>query len=236
MTMGRINDYGIGTCCHQCFQTLHGIDRYAHTGSHAQPTFLVLASHRFVLGLGDVFVSDESHQLVVGIHHRQLLYFMFLQDLCSRSQVGSGMRSHQILMCHHLVDGLVQPTLKTQVAVGHDANQMPVLINNRNTSDVIAAHHFQGIPHGLATTDGHRVVNHAVLGTLHDSHLVRLFLNRHVLVYHADASLACDSDGHGRFGDGIHGGRHERSVHLDVTREFGFQLNLLGQNFRISGN
>ena len=234
--MSRINDNGIGTCRHQCLQTRHGVSSHAHASSHAQPAFLVFASHGFVLGLGNVLVSDESHQLVVGVHHRQLLYFMFLQDLCSRSQVGPGMRGHQILMGHHLVDGLVQPAFKTQVTVGHDANQMPVVINNRNTSDVIAAHHFQRIPHGLAATDGHRVVNHAVLGTLHDSHLVRLFLNRHVLVYHADASLACDSDGHGRLGDGIHGGRHERSIHLDVTREFGFQPNLLGQNFRISGN
>ena len=226
--MGRIDDDGVGSGLNQCLGPLQRIGRDAYAGSHPEAAFLVLASHGFVLGLGNILVCNQAHQVVFAVHHGQLLYLVFLQDGGGGLQVGLLMGGHEVLAGHHLIDGLVEPTLKAQVTVGDDTHQMVLVVDHGNAADVVVVHHFQSVLHRLAAADGHGVVDHAVLGPLHDGHLVRLFLYRHVLVDDADTAFARDRNGHGRLGDGVHGGRHERDIERDVTGKACFQLYRLG--------
>ena len=84
------------------------------------------------------------------------------------------MGCNEVLFCHHVVDELVEMTLKAKVAVSNNTYEMALVVNNGDTSDVILGHHVESILYCLATTDSHRIVDHAVLGTLNDGNLTRL--------------------------------------------------------------
>ena len=234
--MRRVDDNSIHTCLDQRLRTLQRIGRHAHAGSHTQPPFLVLAGNGFILGFRNIFISNQAHQAVIFIHHGQLFDFILLQDLRSSRQIGGLMRGNKIFMGHHLVNELVHVTFKTQIAIGHDAHQTVVVVDHRNAANVVFVHDGQCIFHALSPANRHGIVNHAVLGTLHNSHFVRLFFNTHVFMNHANAAFTRNSYGHRSLGDGVHRGRHERHIQRDVARERRFQRNLFGQYFRISGN
>ena len=140
------------------------------------------------------------------------------------------MGGHEVLARHHLIDQAILTQLKAQVAVGDDAHQMVALINHGNTTNVILGHHLQRFPDGTSATDGHRVVDHAVLSAFHNGHLTGLRLDRHILVHHADAALAGNGNGHSALRHGVHSGRHEGDVQLDVPREACFQLHGSGKH------
>ena len=95
--MGCINDDGISTSVHQCLHTVEGVIGHTNTGSYAQTTFVILAGHRLVLGLRNILIGDQSDQVVVFIHHRQLLNLILLKDLGSSCQIGLLMGGHQVI-------------------------------------------------------------------------------------------------------------------------------------------
>ena len=236
MSVSGVDDDGIGSSLNECAHTVERIDCHTHAGSHAQTAFLVLAGHWLVLGFGDVLVGNESHEVVAGIHNGQFLNLVALQNVGSGSEIGLYVGCHEILACHHVVDEFVEMTLETEVAVGDDTHEVVLLIHYGDTSDVVFRHDVEGVFHCLSATYCHGVVNHSVLGTLHDGHLTGLVFNRHVLVNHADTAFARYGDSHCRLGDGVHGSRNERHVQGDVTRELGLQLYRFRQYLGISGN
>ena len=231
MSVSRIDDDSVDTCIYQCLHTVEGIYRHTHTGSHAQTTFLILACHRLILCLSDILVGDQSYQMVVLIHNRQFLDLILLQDLCGRIQIRLQMGSDKILLGHHLINLLVQATLETQVTVGDDSHQIVILVDNRDTTDVIFCHHVKCILHGPSTTDRHRVVYHTILSTLNDGHLAGLSLNGHVLVNHADTTLTSNGNSHSTLCNSIHCCCHKGNIQVDITGEPGFQLYLLRKYF-----
>ena len=234
--MGGVDDDGVGAGVDQCLHAVEGVGGDAHSGGHAQAALLVLAGHGLVLGLGDVLIGDEPHQVVVLVHHGQLLNLVLLQNLGSVHQVRLLVRGDEVLLRHHLLYGAVQAALKAQVAVGDDAHEALLVVDHGYASDVVFGHDVKSLCHGAAAGNGDGVVDHAVLSTLDDGHLACLLVDGHVLVDDADASLAGDGNGHLALGDGVHGSRHKGHVQLDVAREAGFQLYRLGQYFRVSGN
>ena len=155
--------------------------------------------------------------MVVFIDNWQFLYFVLLQYLCSCRKVGLLMRCYKVFACHHLVDGLVEAAFEAQVAVCNNTNQVVVFINNRNTTDMVFCHHCQSFSYGFSSTNGNRVVNHTILGTLHDSNLSCLLLDGHILVYHTDSTLTCYGNSHRTFRYGVHRRCNERNVQFYVT-------------------
>ena len=103
-------------------------------------------------------------------------------------------------------------THEAQVAVGDNAHQLSVAVDHRYAADVIFLHHGKRICHTAATADCHRVVNHAVLGTLHSVHLPGLLGNAHVLVDYAEATLTGYGYGQRALGHRIHRRRYQRHV------------------------
>ena len=63
----------------------------------------------------------------------------------------------------------------------------------------------------------------------------RLLGDGHVLVDHADTSLAGQCDGKRSFRHGVHGGRNDGDVQADITRKTGLETDLARQHFRIGG-
>ena len=139
------------------------------------------------------------------------------------------MGGDEVVLRHHFVDGTVETALEAQVAVGDDTHQMLVIVDHGDTTDMILGHDVESLGDGRAKGDGDRIVDHAVLGTLDDSHLTGLVLDRHILVDHADTTFTGDGNSHLALGHGIHGSRDERHVQLDVAREARFQLYRLRQ-------
>ena len=83
--------------------------------------------------------------------------------------------------------------------------------------------------------NGHRIVDHAVLGALHLADLRGLLGDGHVLVDHADSSFPRQGDGQRRFSYRVHGGGHNGDVERDISRETGLDIDLSRQHFRIGG-
>ena len=202
--MRRVDNNGINTSLHECSYALKGIVSNTDTSSHTQPTFLVLAGHGFILSLSNILIRNQSNEVILIVNHGKLLNFILLQYLRSTKEVCLHMSRHQVFAGHYLVDKSTLIQFKSQIAVGYDTHQMVLLVNDRNTTDMIFAHQLKGISNGTATANGHRVVNHTVFCPLHNSHLSSLFLDRHVLVNYANTTFTSYCYSHGSFGNSIH--------------------------------
>ena len=110
--MSSINDNGIYTSIYQCLHSVDGIISNAHTSSYAQTTFLILASHWFIFRLGNVFIGNQTNQLVVLINYWQLLNLILLKNLRRSFKVGSRMCGDNMITCHYLINMLIQTPLK----------------------------------------------------------------------------------------------------------------------------
>ena len=234
--MGSVDDDSVGTGVDQCLHTLQRVGGDTNAGSHTQTTFLVLAGHGLVLGLGDILIGDEAHQPVLLVHDGQLFNLVPLQNLGSIHQIGMLMGRHQVFFGHHLLDQTVQTAFKTQVTIGDNAYQTLLVVNNGYAANVVFSHDVKGLGNGAAAGNGHWVVNHTILGTLHDGHLTGLVLNTHVLVNDTDTAFTGNGNGHLALGHGVHGSSNKGHIKLNVTRETGAQLYRLGEHFGISGN
>jgi hypothetical protein len=91
------------------------------------------------------------------------------------------------------------------------------------------------LAHGVRGRDDHRIAQHARLITLDLGHLGRLVAWRQVLVHDADAALLRDGDGQARFGDRVHGGRHQGQVQRDIAGEAGGEGGVLGRTWEYAG-
>ena len=216
MTVSRVNDNRIGTSIHKSLHTVKCIIGHTDTSSHAEAAFLILAGHRLILGLGDILISNQTDQTVILIHHRQFLDLVSLQDLGGSRQIRLLMCRYEVFLRHDLLNGTVQTTLKTQVTVGHNTHKVLLVVNNGDTSDMVFRHDIKCLRHRRALRNRHGIIDHSVLGTLDDSHLTCLVLNRHVLMDHANTSLTGDSNSHLRLCDRIHGCRHKGDIQLDI--------------------
>ena len=143
--MSGIYHDGIGSGLDESLHSVHGVACYAHTGCHAQTAFAILAGHRLILGLGNIFVSNQTYQATFFIHYRQFLNFVLLQNAGCGTQVSLLGSSHQVLRSHHQVDVLLQILFKTQIAIGHDAHQVSFGIHYRNSTNMVFIHQGQSI-------------------------------------------------------------------------------------------
>ena len=232
----RIDDDGIDVGLYECTNAIHRVGCDAHSGGYAQAALAVLTGHGLVLGLRDVLVGYQANEFVVIVQDGKFLYLVLLQYLCCCAEVGLQVRRDEVLARHHLVDGAVDVLLETEVAIGDDAFQVALVIDHGNAADVVFRHQFEGIADAAAQFDGDWVVDHAVLGTLHDGHLAGLLLDAHVLVYDSDASFAGNGYCHGCFGNGVHRCRHEGNLQFDVAREKRLERYRAGKNLGIGGN
>ena len=120
---------------------------------------------------------------------------------------------------HHLVDRSCRSRAdEAHVAVGDDADQPPVAVDDRQAGDPERAAAARRARRGWRRGAGDRVGDHAGLGALDQVDLIGLVLDRQVAVQHADAALAGHRDGHPGLGDGVHRGGEQRHVQRRCSR------------------
>ena len=56
------------------------------------------------------------------------------------------MSGNQILLGHDILNLDVIVTLEPEVTVGHDTAELAVLLNDRDTADMILGHKVKGVP------------------------------------------------------------------------------------------
>ena len=235
MAVRRVEHHGVDVLGDQRLHAVHRVGRNADAGRHAQAALRVLAGIGVILHLGDVLISDQPHQTACVVHHGELFDLAVEQYFLGVGEFGIVRRHEAVAGRHHLLDAARHVALETQVAVGDDADKHPVRIHDRNASDLVLFHQVQRVADGVVLGNGHRIVDHAVLGALHLADLRGLLGDGHVLVDHADSSFPRQGDGQRRFGYRVHGGGHNGDVERDISRETGLNIDLSRQHFRIGG-
>ena len=110
---------------------------------------------------------------------------------CVNRGFGSSCPEHQL----YYYDRMVRP-LAPSVLVYNCTNGNGGLFGYTwDAANLILLHQLQRVAYGVGLEDGHRVVDHTALGALYATHVCRLCRDRHVLVNHADATLARQSYG-----------------------------------------
>jgi len=137
----------------------------------------VIPTPAATLHLGNVLIGNQPHQTAPVVHDGQLLDFVVEQHLGSVLQLGLAGRNQSVAGGHDLADGTLHVALETQVAVGDDADEPAVAVDDRDTADFVLGHQVEGIAHGVVARNGHGVVNHAVFGALYSVHLTGLLLD-----------------------------------------------------------
>jgi hypothetical protein len=207
-------------------------------GSADQQTALgVLAGQWVFAGLADVLDRDQALEGEVVVDHHQALQAMLVQQSDDIFLADALFHRDQTLARRHdMAHMLVQVGLETQVAIGDDADHLARLVDHRQARDAVTPGNVQNIANTHGRTNGDRILDHTGLMALDLGHLGSLLLGRQVLVDDADAALLGHGDGHGRFGDSIHGGGNHRHIQLDATGETSLQADIAGQDAGFGGD
>src|SRR5574344_175619 len=176
MAMSCINNYSICTSLNQCLHSVESVISNTNTGSNAQSSFAVFASHRFILSFCYIFICYKTNKFVILINNRKFLDFVLLKYICSSLQVSSLVSCYYILFSHYIIDTFLHILLKTQVTISNDTNKMVFVINNRYTTNSIFSHQSKSISHRRATFDCDWIINHTIFGTFYYRYLSCLFL------------------------------------------------------------
>ena len=125
--------------------------------------------------------------------------------------------------------------LEFQITVRNDPDQL-FTHRDRHTGNAKFGHQIIRILQRMLRRQGKRVADDAVFRTLHLIDLIRLLLNRHILVNNADASLTCHGNCHPMLGDRVHSCAHHGNVQMNLLGELGADVNFIRQYVRIGRN
>ena len=94
-----------------------------------------------------------------------------------------------------------------------------VITSDRNAGNVVLIHQIVRVGQGVVRAEEDRIDDDAMFGAFDLIDFLALFVDAHVLVNDADAAFPRHSDGHIRFGDGVHARAHDRNIQLDLIRQ-----------------
>ena len=211
----------VGLSLHQGLHPFVGVLGHAHRRAHPQPAQLVLAGVGELDHLRDVLDGDHAPQLEVVVHHQELLDLVDLELLDGLVEGGAHGHGHQVLGGHERRDGLAEVGLEAGVAVGDDAGQPPVGMDDRDAGDAVLLHEGLGVAVGGGERQRDGVHDHPRLTPLDLAHHLGLPVDRLVLVDDGHAALAGQSDGESGLGDGVHGRGQQRDVEGDLAGQAG---------------
>ena len=224
MAVGGVDDEDVGSRLGEHSRALVGVTVETDGGTDAQAAFVVLGGQRIFLGLDEVLDGDEALDDVVVIDEGQLLDLVFGEQLEGLLGSHADRRGDQRHLRHRLGDGACGKFAagdEAQVAVGHDADEHIVLIDDGQSGDAVLSADLIELFQSLVGSDRQRVVDHARFGTLDVVDLLRLILGGEVAVDDAEATDAGHGDRHPGFGHGVHRCGDERNVELDLPGQPG---------------
>ena len=171
--------------------------------------------------------------LPCGVDDREPLALVLAQQpggLVALDALGAGDQRHR---GHHVADAAAGPLgdgHEPQVAVGDDAEQGAVLVDDGEAGDAVLAADLVELLEGGLGADRDGVGDHAGLGALDQVDLVGLVLDREVAVQHAEAALPGHRDRHARLGHGVHRARDERDPEVDLAGQPGRGVDVAGDH------
>ena len=95
-------------------------------------------------------------------------------------------------MRHHVAHLLVEPSLKSKIAISQDSDQPPIG-DNRQPRDPEAFHHCQRLANLLLGTNGDRIDDHSGFIFLDGLDLRRLLFDRKITMDKAEATQSARS-------------------------------------------
>ncbi len=236
LTVSGIDHEHVHAGLHQGGGTVVGIAQETDAGGNAQTALLVLGGIRVLLGLDEVLHGDQTGQVAFGVDQRQLFDLVLGQQVVGVLLGDVGRTGNQMLAGHHVGDLEVIVILgsdEAHVAVGDDADELVVLIDDRQAGDMETAAQLVEIGQRHIRAHGERIVDHTGFGTLDDIDLSGLIVDGEVAVQHADAAVTSHGNGHVGLGDGIHGGGNGRNLHRDVTGQMSGGVHLGRNDIRL---
>ena len=121
-----------------------------------------------------------------------------------------------------------------QVAVGDDAEQVVVDVDDRQTGHAVLATDPVEVLQRRVGADRDRVGDDPGLGPLHQVDLVGLVVERQVAVEHPEAALTGHRDRHPRLGDGVHRRAHQRRPQRDLAGQPAGGVDVAGRQVRMA--
>jgi hypothetical protein len=234
MAVRGVDDDDVDARGHERFDALLGVAADAHRRAAQQAFAAVIGGVGIVLLLLDVLDGDQAAQCEAVVHHQHLLDAVLVQQL--QDFVVTGAFAHgdeAILLGHDVADRIVELLLEAHVASGDDADELAAVVDHRHAGDVARAGELEHVADGGVGADGEGFLDHAGFEFLDPGDFRRLAIDRHVLVQDADAAELGHRDGEARFGDGVHGGGHDREVQAEVAGEPRCERDVLGQDDRV---
>ena len=180
---------------------------------HAKPAVLVLVGVGKLRALEDVLDGDEAAQHAFGVHHRKLLDPVPGQDPLRLLERGAHRRRDELLLRHRLVDRLIEIALELEVAVGDDADQPALAVDDRarpRSGNASSAPRPRGAAGPGPSVMGFMIIPLSLRLTRSTSAAWRstgMFLWITPM-----PTRPRHRDGHFGFRDGVHGGGDERNV------------------------
>ena len=236
LAVGGVDDEHIDAGLHQSGGALPSVAEEADAGGHTQTSLLVLGGVRVLLGLDEVLDGNQAGELAVVVDQRQLLDLVLGEQTVGVILGDVRRTSDEVLLGHHVLDLEVVVVFgrdEAHVAVGDDADEAVLLVNDRQAGDVELAAQLVEVGERDVRVDGQRVGDHTGLGALDHIDLGRLVVDRQVAVQHADTAVAGHGDGHLGFGDGIHRRGDRRNLHGDLTGQMGGGVDFGGNHVRL---
>ena len=220
LTVSGVDHEHVHAGLHQSGGTLPGVAEEADTGGHAQTALLILGGVRVLLGLDEVLDGDQTGQAAFVVDQRQLFDLVLGEQTVGVVLGDVGRTSDQVLLGHDILD--LQGVViiggdEAHVTVGDDADELVLLVHNRQTGDVELAAQLVEIGQRDLGADGQRVGDHTGLGTLDHVDLSGLVVDGQVAVQHADAAVTGHGDGHLGLGHSVHGSGEDRGLHHDLA-------------------
>ncbi|MNS88327.1 hypothetical protein D3C72_1222960 [compost metagenome] len=183
--------------------------------------------------LDDVFDGGQATQLKAVVHDQHALKAVLVHQGLRFVQRGAFLHGDQaFLRRHDVAQGLIQVFFKTQIAVGHDADQLAAF-NHRQTRNAMLTLQRNGVAHFHLGGDGDRIDHDAEFVALHASHFTGLGIGGQILVNDPDATFLSHGDSQASFGDGVHGGGHKRNIQADIAGQAGGQGGVARQHLGI---
>ena len=188
----------------------------------------------------DVAHRDEAVQMVVVVHHEQLVDAEMLGEkfvgarnrILAQLLLGDGVN---LLARRQRLNDFLRGIARLDDMAGKQADQLALFIHHgkRAETEFLFLNQFQHVANKLVRRDLDRVLDQTLDVVLDAAHLRELLALRHVVMDQAEAAVERHRNGHARLGDGVHVGGDGRDVQLQAVRERGVELGVAREDFRI---
>ena len=210
----RIDHNHVHAGFHQSLHALFRVCARADRRTHAQTAFFVFVRIGKFGVFNDVFYRNQAFELVFLVQHQHALDFVFVHHFARFLNTGANRNGNQFFAWRHDGGhGQIQTRFKTQIAVGHDADNLAVLHHGQSRHFAFALRTFcQQFADEFVGRHGYGVFHNAAFVAFHLAHRQSLLLRRHIFVDDADAAFLCHGNCQTRFGNRIHRGGQQRQV------------------------